>query len=134
MLRLLRQLQDVYSTMRISALAALVPFCSLGEVEAIIVDAVKYRFLQASGATDVLLLERAVAVCLSAVCGHAMEAGKCRGGCINAGGQATAVRTWRERYTPQPSGAYRCLAWTPDGAEGCAAVLPAAARRSNMSQ
>ncbi len=45
-LRLLKQLSEVYSTMQISALAELVPFASFSEVEAIIVDAVKYDYLQ----------------------------------------------------------------------------------------
>lgn len=48
-LRLLRQLQDVYSNMKISALAELVPFATLGEIETIIVDAVKFRYLQVGG-------------------------------------------------------------------------------------
>ena len=47
-LRLLQQLSHVYSVMKIPALAALVPFMSFGEVEQIIVDAVKHDFLQAS--------------------------------------------------------------------------------------
>ena len=45
-LRLLQQLSHVYSVMKISALADLVPFMSFGEVEQIIVDAVKHDFLQ----------------------------------------------------------------------------------------
>ena len=47
-LRLLQQLSHVYSVMKISALADLVPFMSFGEVEQIIVDAVKHDFLQVS--------------------------------------------------------------------------------------
>ena len=47
-LRLLQQLSHVYSVMKISALADLVPFMGFGEVEQIIVDAVKHDFLQAS--------------------------------------------------------------------------------------
>lgn len=47
-LRLLQQLSHVYSVMKIPALADLVPFMSFGEVEQIIVDAVKHDFLQAS--------------------------------------------------------------------------------------
>lgn len=46
MLRLLKQLSEVYSTMRISALAELVPFMPFSEVEAIVVDAVKSDYLQ----------------------------------------------------------------------------------------
>ncbi len=45
-LRLLRQLSEVYSVMRITELAALVPFYSFAEVEAVVVDAVKYDYLQ----------------------------------------------------------------------------------------
>lgn len=45
-LRLLKQLSEVYSTMHISELAALVPFLSFGDVEAVVVDAVKYEYLQ----------------------------------------------------------------------------------------
>ncbi|KAK9824579.1 hypothetical protein WJX72_011465 [[Myrmecia] bisecta] len=44
--RLLQQLGQVYSVMKVSALAALVPFLSFAEVEALIVDAVKYDYLQ----------------------------------------------------------------------------------------
>ncbi len=47
-LRLLQQLSHVYSVMKIPALADLVPFMNFGEVEQIIVDAVKQDFLQAS--------------------------------------------------------------------------------------
>lgn len=47
--RLLKQLSDVYSTMKVSELAALVPFMSFSDVEAIIVDAVKYDYLQVGG-------------------------------------------------------------------------------------
>ena len=46
MLRLLQQLSHVYSVMKIPALADLVPFMDFGEVEQIIVDAVKHDFLQ----------------------------------------------------------------------------------------
>eukprot|EP00775_Hariotina_reticulata_P001959 gene1959-2286_t len=45
-LRLLKQLSEVYSTMHIKELAALVPFMSFGDVEAVVVDAVKYDYLQ----------------------------------------------------------------------------------------
>lgn len=45
-LRLLQQLSHVYSVMKIPALADLVPFMNFGEVEQIIVDAVKHDFLQ----------------------------------------------------------------------------------------
>jgi len=44
--RLLKQLSDVYSTMKISDLAQLVPFAEFGDVEAGVVDAVKYDYLQ----------------------------------------------------------------------------------------
>eukprot|EP00198_Chlamydomonas_reinhardtii_P004079 XP_001693415.1 eukaryotic initiation factor [Chlamydomonas reinhardtii] len=44
-LRLLKQLSEVYSVMRISELAALVPFYTFAEVEAVVVDAVKYDYL-----------------------------------------------------------------------------------------
>lgn len=47
-LRLLQQLSHVYSVMKIPALADLVPFMGFGEVEQIIVDAVKHDFLQVS--------------------------------------------------------------------------------------
>ena len=46
MLRLLKQLTEVYSTLKISSLAAMVPFATMGEIEAIIVDAVRYDYLQ----------------------------------------------------------------------------------------
>ncbi|GLC73813.1 hypothetical protein PLESTF_001423800 [Pleodorina starrii] len=45
-LRLLKQLSEVYSVMRISELAAMVPFFTFAEVEAVVVDAVKYDYLQ----------------------------------------------------------------------------------------
>ncbi|KAG1677861.1 hypothetical protein FOA52_008625 [Chlamydomonas sp. UWO 241] len=45
-LRLLKQLSDVYSSLKISSLAAMVPFAAFGEVESIIVDAVRYGYLQ----------------------------------------------------------------------------------------
>jgi hypothetical protein len=48
-LRLLKQLSEVYSTMKISAVAELVPFATFGEVEAMVVDAVKYDYLQVCG-------------------------------------------------------------------------------------
>ena len=47
-LRLLKQLSEVYSTMRISALAQLVPFMPFSDVEGIVVDAVKNNYLQVS--------------------------------------------------------------------------------------
>lgn len=46
LLRLLKQLSEVYSTMRVSSLAELVSFMSLGEVEAVVMDAVKNDYLQ----------------------------------------------------------------------------------------
>eukprot|EP00879_Flechtneria_rotunda_P015205 GHRR01015895.1.p1 GENE.GHRR01015895.1~~GHRR01015895.1.p1 ORF type:complete len:658 (+),score=275.95 GHRR01015895.1:165-2138(+) len=45
-LRALKQLNEVYSTMHISELAGLVPFMGFGDVEAVVVDAVKYEYLQ----------------------------------------------------------------------------------------
>ncbi len=45
-LRLLKQLSEVYSSMRISALEQLVPFMAFSEVEAVLVDAVKCDYLQ----------------------------------------------------------------------------------------
>ena len=50
-LRLLQQLSHVYSVMKIPALADLVPFMNFGEVEQIIVDAVKHDFLQVGRAS-----------------------------------------------------------------------------------
>lgn len=46
LLRLLKQLSEVYSTMRVSALAELASFMPMSEVEAAVVDAVKNDFLQ----------------------------------------------------------------------------------------
>uniref|UniRef100_A0A7S0S2D0 PCI domain-containing protein n=1 Tax=Chlamydomonas leiostraca TaxID=1034604 RepID=A0A7S0S2D0_9CHLO len=46
LLRLLKQLSEVYSTMRVQSLAELVSFMPLSEVEAVVVDAVKNDFLQ----------------------------------------------------------------------------------------
>lgn len=45
-LRTLKQLGDVYSSLRISELAGLVPFMPFADVEAVVVDAVKYDYLQ----------------------------------------------------------------------------------------
>ncbi len=45
-LRLLQQLSQAYSSMRVSALAKMVPFMSFSEVELLIVDALKAGFLQ----------------------------------------------------------------------------------------
>lgn len=45
-LRLLQQLSQAYSSMRVSALAKMVPFMPFNEVELLIVDAVKAGFLQ----------------------------------------------------------------------------------------
>ncbi|KAF6256090.1 eukaryotic translation initiation factor 3a [Scenedesmus sp. NREL 46B-D3] len=45
-LRALKQLSEVYSTMTIAELAKLVPFMPFGDVEAVVVDAVKYDYLQ----------------------------------------------------------------------------------------
>ena len=52
MLRLLKQLTEVYSTLKISSLAAMVPFATMGEIEAIIVDAVRYDYLQVRQALE----------------------------------------------------------------------------------
>jgi len=59
-LRLLQQLSQVYSVMRVSALADLVPFFSFGEVEQLIVDAVKHNYLhvRARACSDGLQLRR----------------------------------------------------------------------------
>lgn len=46
MLRLLKQLSEVYSSMHISEVGKLVPFMSFSDVEAVVVDAVKYDYLQ----------------------------------------------------------------------------------------
>ncbi|KAK9917232.1 hypothetical protein WJX75_002153 [Coccomyxa subellipsoidea] len=45
-LRVLRQLSEVYSVMNISSLAALIPFMGFSEVEQLIVEAVKHGYLQ----------------------------------------------------------------------------------------
>ena len=45
-LRVLRQLSEVYSVMTISSLAALIPFMGFSEVEQLVVEAVKHGFLQ----------------------------------------------------------------------------------------
>ena len=45
-LRLLQQLSQAYSSMRVSALAKMVPFMPFDEVELLIVDSVKAGFLQ----------------------------------------------------------------------------------------
>jgi hypothetical protein len=47
-LRLLKQLSEVYSSLRISALEALVPYMPFSEVEAVLVDAVKCDYLHVS--------------------------------------------------------------------------------------
>jgi translation initiation factor 3 subunit A len=46
-LRMLKQLGQVYSVMKIERLRKLVPFMDFGRVEAIIVDAVKNDYIQA---------------------------------------------------------------------------------------
>lgn len=46
MLRVLKQLSEVYSSMHISEVARLVPFMAFGDVEAVVVDAVKFDYLQ----------------------------------------------------------------------------------------
>ena len=55
-LRLLQQLGQVYSVMKIDSLKALVPFMNFGEVEAVIVDAVKNEFIQVSAVRAFLLV------------------------------------------------------------------------------
>jgi hypothetical protein len=45
-LRVLRQLGDVYSSLRIASLGELMPFMPFPEVEAVLVDAVKAGYLQ----------------------------------------------------------------------------------------
>ena len=45
-LRVLRQLSEVYSVMTISSLAALIPFMGFSEVEQLVVEAVKHGYLQ----------------------------------------------------------------------------------------
>lgn len=45
-LRLLKQLTQVYSVMKIERLKQLIPFMNFGQVEAIIVDAVKNEYIQ----------------------------------------------------------------------------------------
>jgi hypothetical protein len=45
-LRTLKQLAEVYSSMHIGELGRLVPFLPFGDVEAVVVDAVKYDYLQ----------------------------------------------------------------------------------------
>ncbi len=58
MLRLLQQLSQVYSAMRVASLAALVPFFSFGEVEQLIVDAVKHNYLHVRPAHPALSAAR----------------------------------------------------------------------------
>ena len=57
-LRLLKQLSEVYSTMHIKELAALLPFMSFGDVESVVVDAVKYDYLQVKQNTTTAVGER----------------------------------------------------------------------------
>lgn len=45
-LRLLKQLSQVYSVMKIERLKQLIPFMNFGQVEAIVVDAVKNEYIQ----------------------------------------------------------------------------------------
>lgn len=45
-LRVLHQLSEVYSVMKIESLAALIPFFSSAEVEQLLVDAVKHGYLK----------------------------------------------------------------------------------------
>lgn len=49
-LRLLQQLSQVYSVMRVASLAALVPFFTFNEVEQLIVEAVKHNYLHVRAA------------------------------------------------------------------------------------
>lgn len=51
MLRLLKQLSQVYSVMKIDRLKQLIPFLNFGQVEAIIVDAVKNEYIQVLDST-----------------------------------------------------------------------------------
>ena len=46
-LRMLRQLAGAYSVMQIEKFAALVPFMSFAQVEAVLADAVKFGYVQA---------------------------------------------------------------------------------------
>lgn len=43
---MLKQLSQVYSVMKIDRLKELIPFLNFGQVEAIIVDAVKNEYIQ----------------------------------------------------------------------------------------
>ena len=45
-LRLVKQISEVYSSLQVSSLAAMVPWASFGEVESLIVDAVRHDYLQ----------------------------------------------------------------------------------------
>ena len=58
MLRLLKQLGQVYSVMKIERLKQLVPFMNFGQVEAIIVDAVKNEYIQVCNRLSVVLIAR----------------------------------------------------------------------------
>lgn len=49
-LRVLHQLSEVYSVMKISSLAELIPFLSFSEVEQLVVEAVKHSYLQVCSA------------------------------------------------------------------------------------
>lgn len=51
-MRLLKQLSQVYSVMKIDRLKQLIPFLNFGQVEAIIVDAVKNEFIQVRNCLD----------------------------------------------------------------------------------
>ncbi len=48
-LKALQQLGGVYSVMRISSLASLVPFMSFGQLEQLVAEAVKYGYFQVCG-------------------------------------------------------------------------------------
>lgn len=66
-LRLLKQLSQVYSVMKIDRLKQLIPFLNFGQVEALIVDAVKNEYMQvsnpAAGPYNFLLQILVVAFC-----------------------------------------------------------------------
>ena len=57
-LRLLKQLSEVYSTLKISSLAKLVPFSTFAEIEGVIVDAVRYDYLQVRRGGGVGVVDR----------------------------------------------------------------------------
>jgi len=109
-LRLLRQLQDVYSTLRIPALAKLVPFCSFAELEAIVVDGVKYGFLA------VRIDHRQGTLAFG---GAALEAERLRGQLSTLARRLAKAVAWSARRRPRsarrpapPPSARRWRAWS----------------------